>query len=646
MVRFENGCPPWVPPSLAAPPAPSSESSAYERVFCAIDRCTLSHVQVGARQGTLTSSLVIQTIRSRLLVKATDHQRIRAGARWSILTSSPAIQMIHSRPVLLLNRMTDHRSHFTPSFSFQHQFRDVETTSPIDPHEAPYPYLGGSQPNQPIGYKPYQGNGNGRERTTPVYSSRSVRSQSITHGHGEALVQDDMYAPNRSRSGSFVPDLHSYDREPMRGYEREPMHSLQATVAQIMVDIRNLTEGKMHLEEELTRLREDNKTVTSRLDTLEQNFAELQEKGEVALKQASSRMSSNDHTAVKSIIQPLFCQLCGIDCSRSKKVRVAALAAVKPLDGGEPLELTAEGVEIWHPNWLGQVDDKLNAKFIEEVAERVYNNEKSQRELTQVKNIPDKSFNLLIITECAKTYFRSIHKRASELQTEQGVRKAKQRLEYGRQRARCSTVTAVRRKAALQYEQDSGHKGAAALIETDLGSDVLTCNDSDVSEDTLERRKLVEVGKSANKVVGHAWRSIDYVAFLRWLSFHALKQQQDVNEPSSGSMRSVDDEPQRKRRKTTKKFHKRVFDVSPKHLNHNPPQPKATIFKPMVDETWRAKNPNVEVVEGVDWLKGFYSRLRQGEIFDADATYLKELKEWLEAGMCTSSESEDDTVET
>ncbi|KIN97962.1 hypothetical protein M404DRAFT_158855 [Pisolithus tinctorius Marx 270] len=154
------------------------------------------------------------------------------------------------------------------------------------------------------------------------------------------------------------------------------MHSLQATVMQIMVDIRNLTEGKMNLEEELTRLKEDNKMVTSHLDALEQSFAELQEKGEVALKQASSRTSSNDHTAVKSIIQPLFCQLCGIDCSHSKKVHVAALAAVKPLDSGEPLELTAEGVKIWHPNWLGQVDDKLNAKFIEEVTERVYNNEK------------------------------------------------------------------------------------------------------------------------------------------------------------------------------------------------------------------------------------------------------------------------------
>ncbi|KAI6143075.1 hypothetical protein BKA82DRAFT_4017820 [Pisolithus tinctorius] len=164
------------------------------------------------------------------------------------------------RPSANTSGMTDHQSH---------QFRDVEMTSPVDPHEAPpYPYLGGSQPNQPIGYKPYQGDGNGHERTTPVYSSRSVHSQSNSHGHSEVLVQG-----------------HS--------------HILQATVTQIMVDIRNLTEGKMNLEEELARLKEDNKTVTSHLDALEQSFAELREKGEVALKQASSRTSSNDHTAVK-----------------------------------------------------------------------------------------------------------------------------------------------------------------------------------------------------------------------------------------------------------------------------------------------------------------------------------------------------------
>ncbi|KAI6146877.1 hypothetical protein BKA82DRAFT_30561 [Pisolithus tinctorius] len=300
-------------------------------------------------------------------------------------------------------------------------------------------------------------------------------------------------------------------------------------------------------------------------------------------------MSSNDHTAVKSIIQLLFCQLCGIDCSRSKKVHVVALAAVKPLDSGEPLELTTEGVKIWDPNWLGQVDDKLNAKFIEEVTEHVYNN----------KKVAVPSFN---------------------------------------------DVAAVQHKVALQCEQDSSHKGAVALIKTDLRSDVLTCNDSDISEDTLERRKLAEVGKSANKVIGHAWQSIDYVVFLCWLSFCTLKQQQDVNEPSSGSMRNADDKPQHKHRKTTKKFHKCIFDVSPEHLNHNLPQPKAMIFKSMVDETWHTKNLDMEVVEGVDWLKGFYLMLRQGEIFDTDATYLKELKEWLEAGMCTSSESEDDMV--
>jgi len=53
-----------------------------------------------------------------------------------------------------------------------------------------------------------------------------------------------------------------------------------------------------------------------------------------------------------------------------------ALALIKPLDGEQPFELTAEGTCVWHPVWRGQVDDDINARFIKEVAERAYNNEK------------------------------------------------------------------------------------------------------------------------------------------------------------------------------------------------------------------------------------------------------------------------------
>ncbi|KIO11443.1 hypothetical protein M404DRAFT_20874 [Pisolithus tinctorius Marx 270] len=156
-----------------------------------------------------------------------------------------------------------------------------------------------------------------------------------------------------------------------------------------------------------------------------------------------------------------------------------------------------------------------------------------------------------------------------------------------------------------------------------------SCNDDEVSDDTLQRRKDAEVGQSANWVVGQAWRSVDYVAFLRYLSLHATKQWQDVTEDLNANTSNTNQEPQRKRRKTTKKVHKRVFDVAPKHLSRDMPPAKAMVFRAMVDERWLDEHPGMVVHEGISWLKGFYSRVNQEELFEADATYLKELDEWL-----------------
>jgi len=53
------------------------------------------------------------------------------------------------------------------------------------------------------------------------------------------------------------------------------------------------------------------------------------------------------------------------------------------------------------------------------------------------------------------------------------------------------------------------------------------------------------------------------------------------------------------------------------------------IFKPMVDEGWHNEHLEVVVLDGVDWLEGFHSRLHEGDLFDADADYLMELDQWL-----------------
>ncbi|KAI6040804.1 hypothetical protein EDC04DRAFT_2893814 [Pisolithus marmoratus] len=280
-------------------------------------------------------------------------------------------------------------------------------------------------------------------------------------------------------------------------------------------------------------------------------------------------MSANNHVVLKLIIQPLFSQLCGIDCDASKKNRIAALAAIKPLDNQQPFELSSKATQIWHPNWLGKVDDDLNMKFLKEVADCVYNNEKMQREQTQIRTIPDKSFSPEIIMECVKTYFQTIHKCAKELNSADGVLRVKHRQEYGRRRGHRIMVAAARRKAALQYEKESGHQGAAALVNMDFGSDILTCNDEEI---------------------------------------------RDPNESAE------------------------------EQLRESPPPPKSTLFKTMVDHRWQSANLEVVLLDRVHWLKGFYSRMNEGDVFEADADYLKELDQWLKSsdGTPESLGEEDD----
>jgi hypothetical protein len=72
----------------------------------------------------------------------------------------------------------------------------------------------------------------------------------------------------------------------------------------------------------------------------------------------------------------LFFDFCDIERALKKNERVLALGTIKPLPNGEPYEVTDNNKKIWHPNWLGKVDDAVNARFIHEIAQHVWNNEK------------------------------------------------------------------------------------------------------------------------------------------------------------------------------------------------------------------------------------------------------------------------------
>lgn len=54
-----------------------------------------------------------------------------------------------------------------------------------------------------------------------------------------------------------------------------------------------------------------------------------------------------------------------------KNERVLALGTIKPLPNGEPFEVTDDNKRVWHPNWLGKVDDDNNKNLKPEIDDDV-----------------------------------------------------------------------------------------------------------------------------------------------------------------------------------------------------------------------------------------------------------------------------------
>ena len=64
-----------------------------------------------------------------------------------------------------------------------------------------------------------------------------------------------------------------------------------------------------------------------------------------------------------------------------------------------------------------------------------------------------------------------------------------------------------RRKAAEEFAHVWGYKGAERMLDTDYGSSQLSLKGVELSDDTKERRRKVEVGRNSHMVCRKTWRS-------------------------------------------------------------------------------------------------------------------------------------------
>jgi hypothetical protein len=82
------------------------------------------------------------------------------------------------------------------------------------------------------------------------------------------------------------------------------------------------------------------------------------------------------------------------------------------------------------------------SKLNDDTTEHSHNKNQSLRENKNLKpEINDDDFDIGIITDCVKTYFRNIHKQVSDRSDTKKAQRAQERKDSGRQRARRQNVS-------------------------------------------------------------------------------------------------------------------------------------------------------------------------------------------------------------
>ncbi|KIK81092.1 hypothetical protein PAXRUDRAFT_156916 [Paxillus rubicundulus Ve08.2h10] len=202
-------------------------------------------------------------------------------------------------------------------------------------------------------------------------------------------------------------------------------------------------------------------------------------------------------------------------------------------------------------------------------------------------------------------------------------------------------VATRRREAVATFEEIYKVEGPAALVDTDFGSDYVSYNEDELTDDSKIRHQRQNIGKGSRMTVGMHWRTLDYVAFLRILdSLHkrgVTAPPPPQMEAHAGPNTQVGDDtqapPSKCRRTTKKETHKNVFDGHPSKMTDrflDLQSSKGTVpFKPMVNPVWLEANPSKEVVDKLPWLQGLRSHANNGDLTSKDIEYLEELATWI-----------------
>ncbi|KAF7372224.1 hypothetical protein MVEN_00081900 [Mycena venus] len=292
------------------------------------------------------------------------------------------------------------------------------------------------------------------------------------------------------------------------------IHSNQQYFSNTLNHMNNLI---LDLQDEVFRLTGENVTIKTTLNDI---LARLDGPSDNVVSRPAPKTKgiTNKHPDLKSAVHAMFWRLLSIDPDAAADERHTKMCDGHDGEDAFTIVNTPTGAEtkIWKPNYSLAVNTQKNKKFINEIVERVHEAETIHRKSNQGK-LPDISYDKAIIKSVAQTYFGTIASNWKKMNTPEGKKKLENEAEKKKLHNRRQLVTAARQEVVEQFEVEYEVSGAAALLDTDFASSVVSLNESTISETTRKRRKAQGGRKGDWMVVGKNWRRKSYVRFLREL---------------------------------------------------------------------------------------------------------------------------------
>lgn len=228
--------------------------------------------------------------------------------------------------------------------------------------QTPVPLIRPAVPN-------YSSNSGSQRGETPYYghnshtpftgSEPSSRSQSqVPSGGGSHEGFQQIYSAYRQQPATPHMDPYHHTHNTLEGQ----IQDLNSTVACLVADVARLNESNQHLSESVQRtclinaqMSVMNDALTAQVNGLDEIVKTLQAESKKPQKKVTGKHILNDHPALKvsnstticvnethtvqHLIQPMFCDLCGIESSMGRNKHTEALMKVKLLGNGHAYKM-------------------------------------------------------------------------------------------------------------------------------------------------------------------------------------------------------------------------------------------------------------------------------------------------------------------